>query len=206
MAARRREVFSFLIVAAVLIAAVLLVRSHADAIRAFIDRRPVTGVLVYLLLNVLDALVAPGATLPLIPIVVRVWGRAAAALITTAGWTAGSLAAFLIARRWGYPVVRRITSIERVKRLRRHIPQDLFWSVVALRLVMPMDVISYVLGLFSSMTWPRYIAATALGLTPSAFVLAFLGRLSHAYEIFTFGIGAAVAGWVVISMLRSRRR
>ena len=58
--------------------------------------------------------------------------------MTTAGWTTGSLVAFLIARRWGYPLVRKLTSIERVKRMKRYIPEDLFWSVVFLRLMMPM--------------------------------------------------------------------
>src|SRR5213078_3231168 len=118
------------------------------------------GGFVYFALNVLDAVLAPGLTLPLIPVAARAWGHIPAALVTIAGWTTGSLVAFLIARRWGYPIVRKITSIERVKRLKRYIPENLFWSVVVLRAVMPMDVLSYVLGLFTDMSWPSYIAAT----------------------------------------------
>jgi uncharacterized membrane protein YdjX (TVP38/TMEM64 family) len=164
-----------------------------------VEQRRLLGGCVYFALNVLDAVLAPGATLPLIPVAARVWGPVPAAILTTAGWTAGSLVAFLIARRWGYPLVRKLTSIERVKQLRRYIPEDLFWSVVLLRMVMPMDVISYVLGLFTDMKWSRYVVATALGVAPSAFVLAFLGKLTHAYELITFGIGAAAIAWIVIS-------
>jgi len=182
---------------------VFTVRRFAEPIRGFIDEQAFRGLFLYIALNIVDAVVAPGLTLPLIPIAVRAWGRVPAALATTAGWTAGSLIAFLIARRWGYPVVRKITSIERVRAMRRYIPEDLFWSVVLVRLVLPMDVISYVLGLFTDIGWPEYAAATALGLTPSAFLLAYFGKLPNAYEIIAFGVGAMA---VVAGILISRRR
>ena len=135
-----------------LVSAAWLARGHAESLRQFIDDHVITGVTVYFSLNVLDAVIAPGATLPLIPIAAHAWGRVGAAGITTAGWTTGSLVAFYIARRWGAPIVRKLTSMDRVNRLRRYIPRQPFWSVVVLRLVMPMDVISYVLGLFAHMT------------------------------------------------------
>ena len=164
------------------------------------------GVAVYIVLNVLDAVIAPGATLPLIPIAARAWGRVPAALVTTVGWTAGSLVAFDIARRWGAPIVKKLTSMERVKRLRPDVPEHPFWSVVLLRLVVPMDVISYVLGLFTEMTWPSYGLATALGLTPSAFILTYIGKTPRAYDIIMFGIGGAVLGWIVYSTRRGARK
>ncbi len=204
--AKRRELVSLGIVAAVLLAAVWLVHQHADDIRSFIDRHPVQGVVLYLVLNVIDAVAAPGATLPLIPVAAHTWGRFWAALLTTAGWTAGSLIAFLIARRWGAPVVRKLTSMERVKRLKAYIPDNLFWSIVILRTVLPMDVISYVLGLFTDMSWASYAAATALGLTPSAFLLAYLGKTPHAYTMIVIVIACGVIGAIVASAMRTPRR
>jgi uncharacterized membrane protein YdjX (TVP38/TMEM64 family) len=181
----------------------VLVRTHSEAITRFINQNPFRGVLLYVILNLLDAVIAPGATLPLIPVAARAWGRVPAALITTAGWTLGSLVAFLIARRCGYPVVKKLTSRERIRQMGKYIPDDLFWSIVLLRLVMPMDVMSYVLGLLTDISWSRYMLATAMGLTPSAFVLAYLGKLPHAYEIIMFGVGAAV---VLAAALVSRHR
>src|SRR6266853_728444 len=140
----RREYLSLAVVAAVLVFAVWLARSHAESLKQFIDHHTIQGVAVYIILNILDAVIAPGATLPLIPIAARAWGRVPAALVTTVGWTAGSLVAFYIARRWGSPIVKKLTSMERVKRLRPYVPAHPFWSVVLLRLVVPMDVISYV--------------------------------------------------------------
>jgi uncharacterized membrane protein YdjX (TVP38/TMEM64 family) len=201
-----REYISLAVVAGVLVGAVFTVRRFAEPIRAFIDGHAFWGLFLYITLNIVDAVAAPGATLPLIPVAVRVWGRVFAALATTIGWTAGSLIAFVIARRWGQPVVRKITSIERVRAMRRYIPENLFWSIVLVRLVLPMDVISYVLGLFTGIGWPTYVAATALGLTPSAFVLAYFGKLSNAYEILAVSIGAMalIGAWLVARRKQSR--
>src|SRR4051812_29735933 len=203
---RRREYLSLGVVATVLVSAVWLSRSHAESLKAFIDHHAIPGVVLYIGLNILDAVMAPGATLPLIPIAVRAWGRVPAALITTIGWTTGSLVAFHIARQWGSPIVKKLTSMERVKRLRPYIPLHPFWSVVLLRLVVPMDVISYVLGLFTEMTWASYALATALGLTPSAFILAYIGKTPRAYDIIMFGIGGAVIVWIIYSTRRGARK
>jgi len=191
------------ILGAILIGALVGVRMHSDGITRFINRHPFWGVFLYLILNVLDAVIAPGATLPLIPVAARAWGRVPAALVTTAGWTLGSLIAFLIARRWGYPIVKKLTSRERIRQMGKYIPDDLFWSIVLLRLVMPMDVMSYVLGLLTDISWSRYMLATAMGLTPSAFVLAYLGKLPNAYEIIMLGVALAV---IVAAILIARRR
>jgi uncharacterized membrane protein YdjX (TVP38/TMEM64 family) len=202
----KREHVSLAIVGLVLIAAILLVRAYADSIKVFIDQHTFWGVFLYILLNIADAVVAPGATLPLIPIAVRVWGRVVAALLTTVGWTTGSLIAFLIARRWGAPIVKKLTSMERLRRMKHYIPKDLFWSITLLRLVMPMDVISYALGLFTDISWAKYVVATALGLTPSAFALAFLGKMPHAFELIAAGVGIVIVGIYVMAVRRRTRR
>src|SRR5712691_2381262 len=83
----RRQYLSLVAMATVLVCAVWLARSHAESLKQFIDHHPIEGVVVYIVLNILDAVIAPGATLPLIPIAARAWGRVPAALITTVGWT-----------------------------------------------------------------------------------------------------------------------
>jgi uncharacterized membrane protein YdjX (TVP38/TMEM64 family) len=139
-------------------------------------------------------------------VAVHAWGRVIAALVTTVGWAAGSLIAFSIARRWGYPIVRKLTSIERLRGMKKYIPEDLFWSIALMRLVLPMDLISYAVGLFTDISWSKHTAATALGLLPSAMLLAWLGQLPHAFELIAFGIGAAVAAaYVAIAHRRHRQ-
>jgi uncharacterized membrane protein YdjX (TVP38/TMEM64 family) len=198
-----REYLWLAAVGGMLIAAVLVVRVHSSSITAFIEENPVPGVCLFLALNILDAIVAPGATLPLIPVAAHAWGHVWAGVVTTAGWTLGSLIAFSIARRWGSPLVKNLTSLERLRQMKHYIPKDVFWSIVFLRLVMPMDVLSYLLGLFTHISWRKYAAATALGVTPPAFLLAYLGKLPHAYDIIAFGLGAVV---VVAYITVVRRR
>lgn len=202
-AVSRKEYVWLLGIGAILISAVLLVRAHSNTITTFIEQNPFQGICLFLALNILDAVLAPGATLPLIPVAAHAWGHLGAALVTTAGWTAGSLVAFSIARRWGSPLVKKLTSLERLRQLKQYIPKDVFWSIVFLRLVMPMDLLSYVLGLFTHISWRKYAAATALGVTPPAFLLAYLGKLPHAYDIIAFGIGGVV---VVAYIMVARRR
>ena len=199
----KREYLWLAAVGGVLISAVLVVRVHSSSITAFIGENPVQGVCLFLALNILDAVIAPGATLPLIPVAAHAWGHVWAGVGTTAGWTLGSLIAFSIARRWGSPLVKKLTSMERLRQLKHYLPKDVFWSIVFLRLVMPMDALSYLLGLFTHISWRKYAAATALGVTPPAFLLAFLGKLPHAYDIIAFGIGGAV---VVAYVTVVRRR
>ncbi len=202
----RKDYLWLAAIVAVLLTAVFVVRAHAGPITRFIDHNPLLGVCLYIGLNVLDAVLAPGATLPLIPVAAHVWGRVPAAIVTIFGWTLGSLIAFWIARRWGYPIVRNLTSMKRLREAKPYIPKNVFWGVVLLRLVLPMDVISYVLGLFTEMPAPRYMMATAIGVTPSAFLLAYLGKVPHAYDLMAIGIGAAaVAGYILIMRRRHRR-
>jgi len=90
--------------------------------------------------------------------------------------------------------------------MKRYIPEDVFWTIAILRLVMPMDLLSYLLGLFTDISWVKYTAATAIGVTPSAFLLAYLGKLPHAYEIIALAIGGVVAvGYIMIARRRACR-
>lgn len=201
----KKEYLWLAVIGAVLISAVLLVRTHSSTITTFIEQNPFQGICLFLTLNILDAVLAPGATLPLIPVAAHAWGRVPAALVTTAGWTAGSLVAFLIARRWGSPLVKKLTSMDRLRQMKRYIPEDVFWTIAILRLVMPMDLLSYLLGLFTDISWGKYAAATAIGVTPPAFLLAYLGKLPHAYDIIAFGIlGAVIVGYIMVAGRRAR--
>jgi uncharacterized membrane protein YdjX (TVP38/TMEM64 family) len=204
---QRREYLWLAIVGAALITSIVLVRMHEDSIKSFIDEKPFLGAMLYIALNIVDAVLAPGATLPLIPVAAHAWGPVPAAIVTTVGWTVGSLIAFLIARQWGYPIVKKLTSMERLRQMKKYIPEDLFWSIVVLRLFMPMDIMSYVLGLFTDIGWSRYVIATALGVAPMAFVLAYVGKLPNAYDYITFGVGlGVVVAWVLVARRRHHRR
>jgi len=90
----------------------------------------------------------------LIPIGSAVFGPLPTALMSITGWTLGAAAAFGIARRFGRPVVERLAGLERVRIVERRIPKsNIFLSVIVLRMLVSVDIISYALGLVSSMSW-----------------------------------------------------
>lgn len=57
----RREYLTLTFVGVVLIGAIVIVRANDDAIKVFIDQKPFWGVFLYIVLNTLDAVIAPGA-------------------------------------------------------------------------------------------------------------------------------------------------
>lgn len=66
---------------------------------------------------------APVSATPLIPIAASAWGVATTALLSIFGWTIGSLAAFIIGRRYGLPLVQKFVSINKLEKLHKYIPR-----------------------------------------------------------------------------------
>jgi len=54
---------------------------------------------------------------------------------------------------------------------------NLFWSIVFLRVVLPVNLLSYYLGIFSKIDFKRYLLATLTGLIPLALLISYAGTL-----------------------------
>ena len=99
-------------------------------------------------------------------------------------------------------MVRRYMSLERLrtfeKRFSRH---DLFWTVVFLRMTVPVDILSYALGLFSTISARSFFVATIIGVTPFAFMFAYVGTLPPYTQILALGL----AGLLVATLHFARQ-
>ena len=62
-----------------------------------------------------------------------------------------------------------------------------------MRVALPVDELSYALGLFTTIPSRIYFLASALGILPGAFVFSYVGELSVAYQII-----ALLAGLVIV--------
>jgi len=51
-----------------------------------------------------------------------------------------------------------------------------------MRIVFPVDILSYALGLFSRMRTKSYMLATIIGITPFAFAWTYLGEIPYQYQ------------------------
>jgi uncharacterized membrane protein YdjX (TVP38/TMEM64 family) len=135
------------------------------------------GFIVFLLILIITIVVAPVSSIPFVPLTTHLWGWVLTGVILTIGWSFGAILAFYLARKYGVPFVKKFVSMERVYKMESHIPRsNLFWGTVLLRIIGQIAVVSYALGLFTTMKYKRYIYATFLGIAPFSFFIAYLGN------------------------------
>jgi len=80
--------------------------------------------------------------------------------------------------------VSRFVSLDKIKKFEASFSSEhIFWAVVLLRLSVPVDVLSYALGLFSTMSVRSYLFATLIGVTPFAFIFSYTGTLAPGLQI-----------------------
>lgn len=155
----------------------------------------------YVLVTIFAIVVAPVSTVPLIPLAAHLWGWVITGVLSIVGWAIGAQIAFLLARRFGKPFVERIFSFKKLHTFENYFSdKNLFWTVVFLRMIIPVDILSYALGLFSEINPLPFFFATLIGITPFAFIFAYAGNLPIRLQIIILIECLAVFG--VVYMVR----
>jgi uncharacterized membrane protein YdjX (TVP38/TMEM64 family) len=70
-------------------------------------------------------------------------------------------------------------------------------------MTVPVDVLSYALGLFTEMSLESYVTATIIGITPFALFIAYSGTLVPMYQLIAMGVLLLVI--IIGHSLRSKR-
>ena len=131
--------------------------------------------LVYVFALIISVVVAP-VTMPLFLISGGIFGPLVATVYNVLGWWIGSVIAFLLARFLERTVLYRFISLKKIDEYEKKIPEKLeFWGIVLLRMIIPVDLLSYALGFFSNISFARYATATVIGITPFAIIFAYGG-------------------------------
>lgn len=101
------------------------------------------------------------------------WGT----LLSWLGGLLGGSLAFGIARWLGRDVVTRLLGRAHLDAARRFSEREGFWIVLVARLIplVSFDLISYLAGL-STMSYPQFLLATAIGMLPGTFAWTALGH------------------------------
>jgi uncharacterized membrane protein YdjX (TVP38/TMEM64 family) len=180
----------------------------ASALQAWIGRHPVLGASAYVVLVAASVVLLPFSSLPLLPIATRGYGVVVAALLSAAGWWLGALVAFELARlgrRW----LERLVSMHALDRAEARIPGDIgFGGIVLLRLLLPVDVVSFALGLLKRLTFRTYAVASLVGILPFAFIWSYAGGELDAgrYLPFALLVAALLAVGLAGRRLWTRRK
>ena len=185
-----KAVIPVAIIVALFVVSAFYSQKYDEEAKIFVERGGVFGMVAYIVIAVIATVAAPISAAPLIPIAANAWGFVITAALSILGWTIGSLVAFAIGRRYGLPLAQKFFSVRNLESIHKHIPQErIFWSVVLLRIMIPVDLLSYALGIFGVLGWRRYTLATIIGITPFAFIFAYLGTLPVSYQLFSIPAG-----------------
>ena len=195
MKSKNNKINSFIEILIVIILFIFfsyLIQKNLETIKLFLCNG-VFSMLLYVLVVIISIVIAPVSAMPLLPIASNLWGWFLAAILSIIGWTVGALIAFEISRKYGVPLVKKFVSMKKIESIESHIPkQNIFWSIVFFRMVIPVDILSYALGLFSQISRNKYLLATVIGVSPFAFVFSYAGRMPVYYQIIALAIGILI--------------
>jgi uncharacterized membrane protein YdjX (TVP38/TMEM64 family) len=183
------------------------VRDIRGTVRSF---GPLGGPFVTLLIAAIIVLV-PIPTIPIELVAGVVFGIVPGSLFVFAGHLLGALVAFLLARRFGRPLLRRWLGARAVSRLDPLTAQTGFWFVFFMRLLPLFDfkLVSYAAGLTSIRTRP-YMIATAAGIFLPIVILDTIGATAAARPrdaaIIAAAYSLAVGGTIAYFLIPRRKR
>ena len=194
--------FCFLVILFLLVS--ILSLKYGANIQDFVRARDFSSTLIYVLFLIVSEVIAPVSSLPLLPLAVSVWGSFWAAIITLAGWFIGAVISFWVARRFGKPFIGKLVNLKKLEKLADFVPEkNFFWAVIVLRIFFPVDIFSYVLGLFTKVGFWAYFWGTLIGIIPFGFLFAYGVRMPIQYQL--------IGGFIAVSSLvlfygRSRQK
>ena len=158
------------------------------------------GMFIYILISILSVVVAPISAIPLMPLASGLYGWFLAGVLSIMGWTLGAVISFQISRKYGVDLVKKIIPLKKIHNFEKFIPDEhLFMTVVFLSMVVPVDGLSYFIGLFSRMSLKSFTIATIIGIIPFSFILAYTGTLSIQYQMLflTFALVILLIGLLI---------
>lgn len=178
-ALRRMAVLALLVAAAIAIPAYDPLHDAFDEVldftRNYITHYPVLGMLVFVFLSALSAMLAFFSSAVVVPVAVYVWGKTTTMLLLLVGWLLGGAFAFTIGRWLGRPVVRWFAPEKKVDYYEKRLSQEARFPLVLLfQLALPSEIPGYVLGIIRY-RFVLYLAALALAELPYAIGAVYLG-------------------------------
>lgn len=157
-----------------------------------------TGAAVFALVMCFATVIAPITVLPLVPLLAPILGPFVTAVASIVGWTLGAVIAFLIARYGGRPLAARFVPLRTLEAYEARLPNSSHLIIlIMLRVIVPVDVLSYALGIVSSVSLLKYTLTTAIGVSWFSFTLAYSGKAFTSGNYVLLG-GISVASVIIV--------
>lgn len=177
---RHIVIVGILIVVAGLVAASDTLHDRTDAIivwtESVISQAPALGMLLFVLLSMVSAMVAFFSSAVFAPVAIYAWGKAGTFMLLWLGWLLGGMLSFGIGRFLGRSVVSVIIDEKKIDGWERELgTRARFIHVLLFQAAVPSEIPGYVLGILRY-SFPLYLSALAITELPYAIATVYLGE------------------------------
>lgn len=172
-------ILGVVVILAGLIAASDALHAKSEEIIVFaeglISRVPVLGMLLFVLLTMVSAMLVFFSSAILVPVGVYAWGATVCLILLWIGWFLGGAAAFAVGRYLGRSVATRIVGESTIANFEKQLSgRARFLHIVLFQAALPSEIPGYVLGTLRYRFWP-YLAALGIVELPYALGTVYLG-------------------------------
>ena len=170
-----------------------------------IARHPVSGVVLFVILAALGAMVVFFSAAIIVPVAIYTWGRPVTVLLLCVGWLLGGALSYVVGRYPGRRFLRWLAPREKAAKYEKILRTNQGFALVALFQVSLMSEIpGYLLGSLKYPFW-RYLAVLMVVEIPFSIGAVYLGEsfLERNYPVLT-ALGAAAVTCSIVAMLLLR--
>ncbi|MBI5816981.1 MAG: TVP38/TMEM64 family protein [Candidatus Yonathbacteria bacterium] len=203
-----REYFASFLLIVILILPFAFVKDSLAFLQSIVHESNGWGMALYVLL-LAGAVVVPFFNFPAFILAGALWYPLIAAMLGILGWSLGAAIVFYISRTVKKPLLQKFISLNKIEEYEKRISHvEKFWSIIFLRIFVPVDVLSYALGFFTSVPFTRYMFATVIGVTPFAIIFSYGGYTfaQGKYFVFITVIGLALCALIFGSALVRKQK
>ena len=206
---RHLVVLGILIIVAGLVAASDTLHDRTEAIIAWaeslIAQAPLLGMLAFVLLAMLSAMVAFFSSALLAPVAIYAWGELGSLALLWLGWFLGGVVSYCVGRYLGRSAAAAIIGEETVGNFQDMVSERMrFRHVLLFQAVVPSEIPGYLLGM---LRYPFLLYISALGITeiPYAIATVYLGESflrGNSTVFIVVGVGLIVLATLLLQIHR----
>lgn len=183
-----QKVAGILVILLFFIGADYLADTYTREITSFTNSYGTEGKLMFVALAMVAVVIPVWSNIFLLPFGTMTWGPFLTAIFCIYGWWFGSIVSFYLARTYKEWLLTKYKSLRKYEFIDELIPKEhVSLSLIFLRMTMPVDILSYGLGLFSKrITWQQNAVTTLVGITPFAFIFSYIGVFETSTQVAVF--------------------
>lgn len=175
-----------------------VINEYILALAGTMGRRPVFGVLLFIVISALSSVLSPFSSLIILQPAIVAWGKALTLVYLIFGWAVGSILGYAIGFYALSGLFRKIFSFKKIDYYKEKIsPETQFWMVVIFRLGAPTEITGYVLGIIHYY-FKKYILATIISEIPFALISVYSSSALFGGRIISFLILIIMTATLII--------